>query len=280
MSHGSNEGARDQPLASAGDRPFYLDRPGVEALPDDATARGLVSLYFGSCVVTYRMLHRQRVEGWLHLVLEDRAHGHPLATSLGNAGTSIILTILAIATFRKYKLQSTLSNDLQLAGLHDSDPLFHAATGLTESETGYPRVESVQARLIQVLYLLQTGRMSKAWYTFGNACQIISSLGLHRKQFRHQNAFGEQSDYITQQCAKRVFWTAYTIDKYLSVVFGRPRLLHDVEIDQEFPDTVNDEDMGPNGPLLSDGSDECHITSLICHAKYVPTSSALTWNHS
>ncbi|KAL2851644.1 fungal-specific transcription factor domain-containing protein [Aspergillus pseudodeflectus] len=267
MSHGSNEGARDQPLASAGDRPFYLDRPGVEALPDDATARGLLSLYFGSCVVTYRMLHRQRVEGWLDLVLENRAHGHPLAASLGNAGTSIILTILAIATFRKYKLQSTLSNDLQLAGLHDSDPLFHAATGLTESETGYPRVESVQARLIQVLYLLQTGRMSKAWYTFGNACQIISSLGLHRKQFRQQNAFGEQSDYITQQCAKRVFWTAYTIDKYLSVVFGRPRLLHDVEIDQEFPDTVNDEDMGPDGPLMSDGSDECHITSLICHAK-------------
>ncbi|KAJ0417561.1 fungal-specific transcription factor domain-containing protein [Aspergillus carlsbadensis] len=267
MSHGSNEGGRDQLLVSAGDRPFYLERPGVEALPDDVSARELVSLYFDSCVVTYRMFHRQTVEGWLDCVLQNKTRGHPLAASLGTARASTILSILAIATFRKYKLQSTPSDDLQLAGVHESDPLFHAATGLTESETGYPRVESVQARLIQVLYMLQTGRMSKAWYTFGNACQIISSLGLHRKQFRRTNSFGEQSDYITQQCAKRAFWTAYTVDKYLSVVFGRPRLLHDVEIDQEFPDAINDEDMGPNGPLMSDGSSECHITSLIFHAK-------------
>ncbi|KAL2862465.1 transcription factor domain-containing protein [Aspergillus lucknowensis] len=267
MSHSASEGARDQPLVSAGDRPFYLHRCGVEALPDDETARKMLSLYFDSCVVTYRMLHRQTVGGWLDRVLQNRSRGHLLAASLGNARTSTILTILAIATLRKYKLQSTPPNDLQLTGLHESDPLFHAATGLTESETGYPRVESVQARLLQVLYLLQTGRMSKAWYTFGNACQIISSLGLHRKQFRQTNSFGEQLDYITQQCAKRAFWTAYTIDKYLSVVFGRPRLLHDVEIDQEFPETVNDEDMASDGPLLSDGSDECHVTSLVCHAK-------------
>jgi hypothetical protein len=267
MPHGSSEGARDQPLVSAGDRPFYLDRPGVEGLPDDKTAQELVSVYFDSCVVTYRMLHRQTVQGWLDCMLQNRTRGHPLTTSLGNVRASTILTILAIATFRKYKLQSTPPNNLQLAGLRESDPLFHAATSLTESETGYPRLESVQARLIQVLYLLQTGRMSKAWYTFGHACQIISSLGLHRKQSRQQNAFGGQSDYVARQCAKRVFWTAYTIDKYLSVVFGRPRLLHDVEIDQEFPDPVNDEDMGPTGPLMSDGNDECHITSLIFHAK-------------
>ncbi|KAL3486224.1 fungal-specific transcription factor domain-containing protein [Aspergillus germanicus] len=267
MPHGSSESATDQPLVSAGDRPFYLDRPGVEPLPDDTTARQLVSLYFDSCVVTYRMLHRQTIQAWLDCVLQNRTRGHPLAASLGNARASTILTILAIATFRKYKLQSTSANDLQLVGLRESDPLFHAAMSLTESETGYPRVESVQARLIQVLYLLQTGRMSKAWYTFGNACQIISSLGLHRRQSRQQNAFGEQSNYVAQQCAKRVFWTAYTIDKYLSVVFGRPRLLHDVEIDQEFPDPVNDEDMGRTGPLMSDGNDESHITSLIFHAK-------------
>jgi hypothetical protein len=97
-------------------------------------------------------------------------------------------------------------------------------------------------------------------------------MGRHRKQSRQQNAFGEQSDYIAQQCAKRAFWTAYTIDKYLSVVFGRPRLLHAVEIDQEFPDRVNDEDMGSNGHLMSDGNDECHITSSICHAKDVEPS--------
>ncbi|KAL2835650.1 fungal-specific transcription factor domain-containing protein [Aspergillus pseudoustus] len=267
LSPGSNEADRNQLLESAGDRPFHLDRQDIEALPADTTARGLVSFYFDSCVVTYRMLHRQTVEGWLDAMLNNRAQGHSLTISLGNARASIIFTILAIATFRNSRLHGTLSNDLQLAGLRESDPRFYSATRLTESETGFPRVESVQARLIQVLYLLQTGRMSKAWYTFGHAYQIISSLGLHRKQSRKQNALREPSEYITQQCAKRVFWTAYTIDKYLSVVFGRPRLMQDIEIDQEFPDNVNDEDMSPNGPLRVDGRDECHVASLICHAK-------------
>ncbi|KAL2816723.1 fungal-specific transcription factor domain-containing protein [Aspergillus granulosus] len=267
MAYGSNDVERNQLLESAGDRPFYLENSTTEVLPDDLTVRGLVSLYFDSCVVTYRMFHRQTVESWLDVMLRNREQSHPLAALMGNAKASILLTILAIATFRSFKLQSTPSNDLPLSGLREGDSLFHAATGLTSSEMGYPRVESVQARLIQALYLLQTGRMSKAWYMFGNAYQIISSLGLHRKQFRQQNIFREQSDYIDQQCAKRVFWTAYTIDKYLSVVFGRPRLLHDVEIDQEFPDPINDEDMGSSGPLTSDASDECHISSLICHAK-------------
>ncbi|GAA3299377.1 hypothetical protein GCM10020218_088890 [Dactylosporangium vinaceum] len=151
----------------------------------------------------------------------------------------------------------------------ESDALFCAAMQLTDSEMGFPRLESAQARLIQVLYLLQTSRMNKAWYTFGNAYQIISSLGLHRRQHRQPStSFGERSDYIAHQCAKRVFWTAYTIDKYLSVVFGRPRLLHDDEIDQDFPDTVNDEEMGAHGPSTSDANEESHIISLIFHAKY------------
>lgn len=270
ITRGSNEMERNQLLVSAGDRPFYLDgsRP---VLPDDHTGRSLLSLYFDTCVVTYRMLHRQTVEQWLNRMLESKARGSPVTESLGNACAASIWTLLAIAGLRRCKLECT-SNDLQTCGIRTNDSYFYAAMMLTESETGFPTMESVQARLLQVLYLLQTGRMNKAWYTFGNAYQIISSLGLHRKRLR-QGAFGEQAmDYIAQQCAKRVFWTAYIIDKYLSVVLGRPRLIHDEEIDQEFPDLVNDEDIGPDGITNQEAREECHVSSLIFHAKYAHTS--------
>jgi hypothetical protein len=219
------------------------------------------------------MLHRQTVERWLAGMLRNREQGLSIAHSLGNARTASILVILAIAGLRCLKLKRKHSSSalkdpqLESRGLRESDPLFYASMMLTESETGFPTLESVQARLLQVLYLLQTGRMNKAWYTFGNACQIISSLGLHRKQHRQHSALGGQVDYIEQQCAKRVFWTAYTIDKYISVVLGRPRLMHDEGIDQEFPDLVNDENMGPDGRLTSDAREECHVSSLIHHAK-------------
>lgn len=270
--YGSNDAERNQLLASAGDRPFYLERPRGcnEAFPDEETAHSLFAFYFDTCVVTYRMLHRQTAEGWLATMLRNRAHNYAVTTSVGNARAAIILTIFAIACFRKLKIENgCCSNDLDPVAFGESDALFCAAMQLTDSEMGFPRLESAQARLIQVLYLLQTSRMNKAWYTFGNAYQIISSLGLHRRQHRQPSAsFGERSDYIAHQCAKRVFWTAYTIDKYLSVVFGRPRLLHDDEIDQDFPDTVNDEEMGTHGPSTGEGNEESHIVSLIFHAKY------------
>ncbi|KAL4985501.1 fungal-specific transcription factor domain-containing protein [Aspergillus falconensis] len=275
IAHGYDDVERSQLLVSAGDQPFYLgDRgPEAEVLPDDRTARETLSLYFDTCVVTYRMLHRRSVEQWLTGMLRNREQGRPVAHSLGNARAASILAVLAIAGLRCFKLKrkrnSSTLNDPQLesCSLRESDPLFYASMMLTESETGFPALESVQARLLQVLYLLQTGRMNKAWYTFGNACQITSSLGLHRKQFHQQSAFGGQADYIEQQCAKRVFWTAYTIDKYVSVVLGRPRLMHDEGIDQDFPDPVNDEDMGPDGRLTADAREECHVSSLIFHAK-------------
>jgi hypothetical protein len=44
--------------------------------------------------------------------------------------------------------------------LHSS---FSTGNALTHAETGPARLESVQARLIQVLYLMQTSRLSLAW---------------------------------------------------------------------------------------------------------------------
>ena len=50
---------------------------------------------------------------------------------------------------------------------------------------------------------------------------------------------------------------------------GRPQLLHDDDIDQDFPDSVNDEDIGPSGLLSVEDPEDCHVDALIFHAKYV-----------
>lgn len=54
---------------------------------------------------------------------------------------------------------------------------------------------------------------------------------------------GSGSSQIESECRRRTFWCAYTLDAYLSVVLGRPRLFHDDDIDTELPSTIEDEEL-------------------------------------
>ncbi|KAJ5405095.1 hypothetical protein N7465_006379 [Penicillium sp. CMV-2018d] len=269
-SYDPNDMERNQLLTSAGDRPFHVDNSASDGfIPDAATARKLQEFYFETCVVTYRIFHRQTVEGWMEKFLKDRQLGKPIAQSIGNSRAAILLTIMAIATLRLEKVHGEMSTEDESLVLQRSDELFCAGMRLTEMEVGFPRLESAQARLIQVLYLLQTARMNKGWYTFGNAFHITLSLGMHRRrdQKRDFPFTSKRQNYITSECYKRTFWVAYIVDKYLSVVFGRPRLYQDGDIDQNFPDNINDEDMTPQGLSISDDPADCYIDALIFHAK-------------
>lgn len=264
---------QNQPLTSAGDRPFNVGNNSLDSfIPDASAARKLQQFYFETCVVTYRIFHQQTVEGWMEIFLKDRQTPGPIVRSLGNARTAILFTIMAIANLRLHRMSEKSSTNDESPALEQSDQLFCAGMRMTEDEIGFPRLESAQARLIQVLYLLQTSRMNKGWYTFGNAFHITLSLGMHRRR-DHKRDYpftNRRQNYITSECYKRTFWMAYIIDRYLSVVFGRPRLYQDEDIDQDFPDSVNDEDIAPHGVSNSDAPADCHIDALIYHAKYIP----------
>lgn len=255
----------NQLLARAGDKPFQ--RPGHVRIPPLDRGRELLGLYFDVCIATYRLLHRPTVESWFDTVSNNFTSGQPLLTGIGHAKTSIVLSVLAVACIHEERArgESGLSPATGIAVQAQSDELFCEALRLTETETGYPKLESAQARLIQVLYLLMSSRFNQAWYAFGHALQVLSALGLHRREDRKRPSPAQRRDYIEEQCKKRTFWVAYTLDKYLGVIFGRPRHYHDDDIDQDFPDAVNDEDMTSTGPRESDN--DCHIESLISHAK-------------
>ncbi|OHE91839.1 fungal specific transcription factor domain-containing protein [Colletotrichum orchidophilum] len=252
-----------QRLTRAGDRPFESESLDVSTLPDRTVGLDMLDFYFNVCVVTYRCLHQGYVAQWFEVLLANAKNSRALHHEIGHAKASIVLTILAIVTLRQSKVRS--AGEGEGSDLQRSDALFCQALSLTDMEIGLPKLESSQARLLQVLYLLQSSRMNQAWYVFGSILPIISALGLHRKSGRNRGS--SDKDYILSQCRKRTFWVAYTIDKYLSVVFGRPRMYRDDDIDQDFPDCVNDEDMTPQGRSSDEPEMDCHVESLIFHAK-------------
>jgi hypothetical protein len=270
---GSTEG--NQLLISAGDKP--LQRSGKLQMPSPSRGSSLIELYFDVCIATYRILHKPSVEEWCTAVLTHDTSHCSLRTGVGNARTAVVLSVLAIASFHEEKTRdSTISPGTTADAVQpQSDELFCEAMRLSEEETGFPRLESAQSRLIQVLYLLMSSRFNQAWYTFGHALQIISALGLHRRDDCKRMSTAERRDYIEEQCKRRTFWVAYTLDKYLGVIFGRPRHYHDDDIDQNFPDSINDEEMLSSGPQTG-GTNDCHIDSLIFHAKLAQVAEKIS----
>lgn len=138
------------------------------------------------------------------------------------------------------------------------------AQRLVAAARGRPRLEIVQASLIQVFYLLMTCRMNQAWYTFGGVLQLIAALGLHRLRNSAQAAHDE--DYVKTQCCKRTFWTAYILDRYIGVTMGRPNHFHDEDIQIDLPDCVNDNAIRVAGPQEESDSD-CEIIAFVLNAK-------------
>jgi hypothetical protein len=262
-------GENNQLLTRAGDKPIL--NPGEIHLPSLSRGRALLELYFDVCIATYRILHRPSVESWCAAVLSNAEARRSLTAGVNTAQAAVVLSVMAIASFHEEKARGdsncSPANLDMASGRLQSDELFCEASRLSESETGLPTLESAQSRLVQVLYLLMSSRFNQAWYSFGHALQIISALGLHRGQKRKRGTTAQLLDYVEEQCKRRTFWVAYTLDKYLGVIFGRPRHYHDDDIDQDFPDSVNDEDMSSSGPLASCTEADCHIDSLIFHAK-------------
>lgn len=262
--------AENQPVTMAGDKPFpETNEEAPLQLPDPVEARRLLALYFDVCIATYRFLHRPTVDSWLGVLERNVRDNLPIWHEIGRARAAIVLVALAIAATHHEKSKGFFSADDEARALSVSDELFGLSSRLTEAETGYPRLESAQARIVQVLYLLTTSRFNRSWFVFGNALQIVSALGLHRRANSKRRRVS-RTDYIQTQCSLRTFWTTYILDNYLGVVFGRPRHFHDEDIDQEFPDRVNDEDMTVLGPSdAPEGPPDSHIDALIFHARWV-----------
>lgn len=272
--------ADHQHIMMAGDKSLKPpDDPDTLKLPSHHECEVLLDLYFDVCIATYRMLHRPSVMAWLAELEDNSRRGNPIWHGIGPAKAAIVLVALAIAKSHQEKskenntaFDADSKNGDESSVQTESDRLFGLSVMLTDWETGYPKLESAQARLVQTLYLLTTSRFNRGWYMFGNALQIMSAIGLHRrvdlKNRSRRTPRMAPEDYIVAQCRLRTFWTAYILDNYLGVIFGRPRQLHDDYIDQAFPDRVNDEDMTHAGPVDGyEDAEDCSIDSLIFHAK-------------
>lgn len=226
--------------------------------PHPAAAREYISRYFDFNAPTYRFLHRGTIGEVVSRLQNPRQHHLPEAEKVPAAAQAVVLMIFATAS----TYQQDANGSIRHAGTHEqrqSGMYFAYAQHLMGHEAGIPSLASAQARFLMVLYLLSSSRPNKAWFTFGVTTQLIVTLGMHRKRP------STGADPIEEQCRRRLFWCSYVVDKYLSIMLGRPRLLRDDDMDQEMPDCIDDERLTSGKPRSLDT--DCEMSGALAHMR-------------
>ncbi|KAG0652582.1 transcriptional regulatory [Hyphodiscus hymeniophilus] len=218
---------QELPISMFGDPPLPAFDGSFLLLPSAETARGMMDKYFDDIAATVLFLHRPTVDMWMESYTTN-------ILSSGNWQRGIRAIILMIFAIAHGYVDSE-------PGYQDSSMrYFLSADYQLQHEMGQIRLTSIQARLMQCMYLLSRSRINQCWSTFGVVVNMITALGLNRK---HAYAVGKDRNVVYMECQKRAFWSAYTLDKYLSNCLGRPQMLHDEDIDQDLPLSVSDGDL-------------------------------------
>lgn len=208
-------------------RPSSPSRPGADrtAVPGDELGSEIFEAYFKNMHARLPFLDREEISS-LH------AHRHEFMS--GDAASSNHL-----GQFRMFKLFMVYAIGaaiLQMAESRNSTPpsTYHS-TALQFDSTlrTSSSLSGIEARMLSVLYNLRFSSNSSVWIEVGIAMRICTDLGLHREL--HYSRL----DPSDAQRQRRLFWSVYVIERYVSWSLGRPFSIAEEEIDADIPADVD-----------------------------------------
>ena len=247
-----------------GDLSFQEESHAAATFPDEAKMTVLVNRYFDFAVPSHRFFHLQTVQSWVQFV---HSQDVPRDKAVWMVREAAVFLIMATALLYKVDEHGNSTGGVDSVMGHESEELreryFQAAQSRLRTEKGVARLESVQARLASVLYLLNTSRLNQAWYMLGTTYQLVVALGLHRAR----SLAGPVHDCIVQECKKRCYWVAYTVDTYFSVMLGRPALMSEQGVDQMYPELANDENITAETVRFGSVVRDCVQAAPVFHAR-------------
>ncbi|KAK5174417.1 uncharacterized protein LTR77_001497 [Saxophila tyrrhenica] len=107
---------------------------------------------------------------------------------------------------------------------------------------------TVDYLLLLALYCTRAPRDPGAWTFIGAAMRLCVELGLHRKR-------PQTCPSVQRELSKRRFWTAYFLDRDISIAIGRPPGISDHDLDCELPLDI-DEAVEDDATVLQAAQDQ------------------------
>ncbi|KAH9487280.1 Positive regulator of purine utilization [Psilocybe cubensis] len=130
-----------------------------------------------------------------------------------------------------YATGARLLQSTALPGLHAPEVYYAKAMEYLDNIVTLHNLANIQAFLLLAVYSLRCTEGPSVWHLVGIALRLSIELGLHRKASRQARL----RDPYTVELRRRIFWSAYGLDRFMALNMGRPLGIQDADIDVELP---------------------------------------------
>ncbi|KAK0384263.1 hypothetical protein NLU13_8351 [Sarocladium strictum] len=202
----------------------------LNALPPRFVADFLVQAFFTHAETNYYYVDKN----WL-LEKLDVAYNNPSALTTRDVGTVCVLfVVLAIGTQYAYLDSSARgSQEPDRGGAFSEDAIgvsfYQQASKLLPDVITISSLECVQACLLLGIYTLPLDASGLSYVYLNLSVTLAIQNGMHRRYP------GEGLDPIVRETRNRIWWTAYTTQKRVSIFHGRPISFDSQYTDSEWP---------------------------------------------
>lgn len=101
-------------------------------------------------------------------------------------------------------------------------------------ETSASLIQPSLALLLMAVYSMRDSQAPSVWYLSGVIIRLCVGMGLHRRLSPMR-----VTSVYNGEMRKRVFWSAYIIDRMMALSLGRPPGISDDDIDIELPQNTS-----------------------------------------
>ncbi|KAL2820946.1 hypothetical protein BDW59DRAFT_174285 [Aspergillus cavernicola] len=193
-------------------------------MPPQHLARDLMMVYFKVWHPLFPFLHGPTFLHAMESLYSEQDQDQPREVSNNKHNTPWTTIFQCI-----FHLASLIRPDLQLPPeCRIQPPISASMHSLLSPLTVRHDLLSLQALLASQLYLVATMSLRTASTIGGCMLRSMLHAGLHRCPFRYRELSASSQH---RHLRKRIFWSAYALDRYLSQALGLPLGVQDSDID-------------------------------------------------
>ncbi|PNP81456.1 hypothetical protein FNYG_05262 [Fusarium nygamai] len=197
-------------------------------LPSKEIGDKLIEAYYARVHPKHPFLPRKRVQS-LHEARLEVTPAHQAVRSDSVRSKCDYATLQLVYAIGARYLQ--LSNDDD----HYSSPKRHYACAMADADSIFATgsLESLETMLLLTIYQLRSPTGPGVWWMIETTMRYCIDNGLHRQATNLTPTLDERR--------KRIFWTAYMLERSVARTMGRPHSISDRDIDVALPANIDDE---------------------------------------
>ncbi|KAB8207882.1 fungal-specific transcription factor domain-containing protein [Aspergillus parasiticus] len=239
--------------------PRNMSRPAEEVLSEHPLKTSLIPLdhrlaeeyidcFHSHSCATYRYIPRSQSKEFLgKLYSEDESFLQD------DASMAVIFLILAVGCI----WYPSLHNRDIFEYKTKASRLYEAAQSRLEKTASMfpPSILVMQAHCLKCQFLLAVNIFNSAWLAVGTAVRLGQIVGFHKAKATSSNGLEEFT-------RRGMFWSLYTMDRYLSAALGRPMMINDDDITIPYPETAVS-----SWPGIDDPHEAKTVPGIVAHIK-------------